>query len=152
MALCLCVFWVGTGRAEEKQVKDPPPAETPAKKARQDTKAILMEATRVSTDKAAESASRQKPGKDQKEASPKPSDDEAVTEFRPLPPGEPAAHSETAKQESTGGALKNVHGTVYGNTGSQGGTSGASVGTTTRNGKTSVYVEGQRNRTRDPRR
>ena len=152
MVLCLCLVWIGTVRAEEKREKKPPSPATPAEKTHQDTKAILLDATRVSTDNAAQSASRQKPGKDQKEKTSDPSDDKGVTEFQPLPPGDSTANSETTKSEPAGGALKNVHGTVYGNTGSQGGTSGASVGTTTKNRKTSVYVEGQRNRTRDPRR
>lgn len=150
--LCLSFGPVGTGHAEEKSGKPSPPPEPPAEKTRQDTKAILLDATRASTARAAESASRQKAEKNQEEKSPEPAADSGVTELRPLPPGEPAANSEVVKPESTGGPLKNIHGTVYGETGSAGGAGGGSIGTSTKSGRTSVYVEGRRNRTGDPRR
>jgi len=143
-------------RGQENAKKPPPPPEAPARKSALDTKAVLMGASRASTAKAAESASRQKVEEKQAEKDPEPAEDSAVTELRPLPPGkqDQAADSKGGKEKkkSRSGPLKDIHGTVYGGSGAGSQAGGGSAGASTRSGKTSVYVEGQGGQQRDPRR
>ncbi|PYV19595.1 MAG: hypothetical protein DMG21_01170 [Acidobacteria bacterium] len=114
----------------------------------------LEEATRVSTDKALHSAAKDKskPAAEEKKG-PQLSGESEVTEFHPATPkeensgGDPAA-SKKAKKSST----KHLHGTVYGasGSGSSGATAGGALGTTTKSGKTSVYVQSEKSRTANP--
>jgi len=104
-----------------------------------------------------ESAAKQKV-KPAGEPEPGAPEDSAVTEFRPLPPGqestEPRATATGSGQKASSGPLKNVHGTVYGGAGAATAgtrTTGAAAGASSRSGKTSVYIEGQRARESSPR-
>ncbi len=139
----------GITHAEEKKAA---PVDPPAPKSAPDKKAVLIEASRASTDKAAESASQKKSQPGQAEENPKPPEDSAVTELRPLRPEQATkgsdSNDEKRKKKSKGGPLKKIHGTVYGGTGSGGQAAGGAVGTSTKSGKTSVYVEGQSGRAR----
>ena len=124
----------------------------PAAKPTKDLKAVLIDASRASTDKAAESVAQKKTEAAPPDEPPKPTEDSAVTELRPLPPESQATSSDkkdkTQAKKSKGGPGKNIHGTVYGGAGgpSQGG--GGAVGGSTKSGKTSIFVEGQRSQTR----
>ncbi len=149
MALLLCIAAAGILRAEEKKAAPPDP---PAQKTASDKKAVLIDASRASTDKTAESASQKKSQGTQADESPKPSDDSAVTELRPLPPEQATkasnSNDEKTKKKSKGGPLKNIHGTVYGGTAAGSQAAGGAVGTSTKSGKTNIYVEGQSGRAR----
>ncbi len=77
---------------------------------------------------------------------------ESVTEFRPAPPDtDSAKHSDS--KASTKHSKKNIHGEAYGslapaNSGTR--QSGATVGTTSKSGKTSVYVDANQARSTTP--
>ena len=156
VVLFLAFSTQGHIHAQESAKKQTPPPEVRAEKSAPDTKAILMGASRASTAKATQSASQQKAKGNQAVKDPEPTDGSAVTELRPLPPDQQNQAAESkggnAKKKSKGGPLKNVHGTVYGGSGSGSEAAGASAGASTRSGKTSVYVEGQSGQARDPRR
>ena len=121
-------------------------------------RAVLAEATRASANKAAEDAAKQK-AKGPAEEDVNPSEESAVTEFRPVPPDQKGKDSESdalsIKKDSKSGPLKNIHGTVYGDVNSTGTgerSTGAAVGTSSKSRKTSVYVETQRTRETIPQR
>jgi hypothetical protein len=156
IVLFLSFAFVGDIQAQESAKKQTPPPEVPAKKSPPDTKAVLMGASRASTAKATESAAQQKAEGNQAGKDREQTEDSAVTELRSLPPDQQnqAADSKggNANKKSKAGPLKDVHGTVYGGSGSGSAAAGASAGASTRNGKTSVYVEGQSSQTRDPHR
>jgi hypothetical protein len=113
----------------------------------------LTNAVRVSTDAALRKAAQEKAkeaasGKDKKSTA-----DKDVLEFRPAAPGSAPAEKDVVVEDSKKSPVKNVHGEVYGTTGSGSvGTrgAGAAVGASSRSGKTSVYVETQRSRTTPP--
>ena len=144
-------------RAAEEDVKGQ--TATPANQAAtpaQDKKAVLVDATRVSTSKAVESASRQKTNEESAEDISKQTDDSAVTELRPAPPNQKTAGTKSASPEaekkSKNGPLRDIHGTVHSSAGPGGQTTGTATGASTRSGKTSVYVEAQRQNDKDRRR
>ena len=117
-------------------------------------KPALTNAVRVSTDAALRNAAREKAkdavsGKDKKTSA-----DKDVLEFRPTAPGSTTTEKDVVVEDSKKSPVKNVHGEVYGTTGSGNvGTrgAGAAVGASSRSGKTSVYVETERSRTTPPR-
>ncbi len=132
--------------AQEGEEKKPEPPRAVARKA--NSKPALAEATRVSTDAAVKSAAQKKAGTSAAEDAPSESDDSAVTELHPAaqtPEASSAESPKTIKKSSS----RNIHGSVYGASGSGGGStrkSGGSVGASSKSGKTSVYVETNRSR------
>jgi hypothetical protein len=127
--------------------KDPTEKTSPKKE-----KVKLEEATRVSTDKALRSAAKEKskPATEKKEG-PGLSGESEVTEFHPTTPGEKNPSAEPTTQKSAKkSAAKNLHGSVYGTGGTQSSGAGGAAGTTSKNGRTSVYVESEKSRTADP--
>ncbi len=133
--------------AQATESEKPPQAGQSAKKAQQDTKSVLMGASRTSTAKAAESAAKRKAKGPELEEVSKPTDDSGVTELQPIPPEKQteatSATSDPGKKKSKSGPLKDIHGSVYGGSGSGSQGAGASAGASTKSGKTSVYVNGQ---------
>lgn len=149
VALCLLMPVASTPQDTAKKSSDTP---SPKSSASTEKKPALAEVTRVSTDEATRSAAQKQAKKTaEEEAAEEPSEPD-VLELRPAP--------ESA--ESSGGAVVvpskdskksvpgNVHGTVHGsldpkNTGTH--RAGASVGASSKSGKTAVYVETERGRT-----
>jgi cytoskeletal protein RodZ len=130
---------------------EPKKTET-AEPAQKERKVPLEEATRVSTDKALHSAAKEKskPATEKNEV-PELSGESEVTEFHPATPGEKNPGAEpTTEKPAKKSATKNIHGSVYGAGGAQGSGVGGAAGTTTKNGKTSVYVESEKSRTANP--
>jgi cytoskeletal protein RodZ len=154
-AVCMAV----QGSAWVQQAEKTPPlgsAVAPAQKVSPSKKAVLSDATRASTSKAMEGAAKQKVTATG-EQEPRAPEDSAVTEFRPVPPGQandgrqPAPTNSGQKAES--GPLKDVHGSVYGASGTANSsvrTTGAAAGASSKSGKTSVYIEGRRARESSP--
>lgn len=142
----------GVSLAAEDDPLTRPPAcvAAPAAKSPQDKKAILIDVTRVSTATVAESAAQKKKTEGTSpDETPKPPEDSAVTELRPLPPDSQATSSDKKdKKKSKSGPVKNIHGTVYGGAGGPGQGGGVAVGGSTKSGKTSIFVEEQRSQTR----
>jgi hypothetical protein len=149
VALCLLMPVASTPQDTAKKSPETP---SPRSSASTEKKPALAEVTRVSTDEATRSAAKKQAKKTaEEEVAEKPSDPDVV-ELRPAP----------ASAESSGGAvvvpskkskksvLGNVHGTVHGsadarNSGTR--RTGASVGASSKSGKTAVYVETERGRT-----
>src|SRR5947208_7778951 len=81
-------------------------------------------------------------------------DDSPVDEFRPAPSGNPEAEGVVVKSEgSKKSILKNVHGAAYGGLDAKNRKdhdAAASVGGSSKSGKTSVYVETENSRTSAP--
>ncbi len=128
------------------------PAAQQAPKKDEGKKPALADVTRVSTEKALRSAAKEKSKQDDGKAEEEKTSESGVTEFRPAGPEEKTAPENPkllgGKKKSKGGALKNVHGSVYGTTDAAGTGSrtGAAAGASTSSGKTSVYVETERDR------
>jgi hypothetical protein len=154
-AVCLAL----QGGAWAQQAEKTPPggsAVTPAQKPSPSKKAVLSDATRASTSKAMEGAAKQKVAATD-ELKPRVSEDSAVTEFRAAAPGQAKDGRQPAPtnsgQKAKSGPLKDVHGSVYGESGAANSgarTTGAAAGASSRSGKTSVYIEGQRARESSP--
>ena len=137
------------------QTSDPAPVQEnpPKESSRKQEKARLEEVTRVSTEKAAQSAAKEKskPGTEEKSKGPELSGGSQVTEFHPAiaeeraPAGEPGATRTKCR-------AKDIHGSVQGAGGSRGSgaAGGGEVGATTKSGKTSVYVQSEKSRTANP--
>lgn len=109
----------------------------------------LTDATRASTDLALEDAAKQAATKP--EPSKETSATEAVVEFHPAEAE--ATTSTSVKTDAQKSKKKNIHGTAYGaanpkNSGTH--REGGAVGATSKSGKTSVYVETERDRTTTP--
>ena len=135
--------------AQEAEEKKPEPPQAETRKA--SSKPGLAEATRVSTDAAVKSAAQKKAGTSAAEDAPSESDDSAVTELHPAAqtPEQPDAASAESPKTIKKSSSRNIHGSVYGASGSGGATtrgSGGSVGASSKSGKTSVYVETNRSR------
>ncbi len=115
-------------------------------------KAVLVDATRASTDAAVRSAAKQEAQKSESAKGKKGSSESAVVEFKPAGPN--AGSGETVVLPKDSKKNKNIHGEVFGTTGAQAaGTQGAggAVGATSKSRKTSVYVETEHQRTTPPR-
>lgn len=149
VSICLLISLVS---AEQEAAKKTPDAPPPKSTASTEKKPKLSEVTRVSTDEAARSVAEKQTTKGNEEEGAKEDHEAAVIEFKPA----------RASAESSGGAvvvpskgskksvLGNVHGTVHGsadarNSGTR--RTGASVGASSKSGKTAVYVETERGRT-----
>jgi hypothetical protein len=153
MALSLLAAFGAANAEEKKPAKDAPPAES--------NKPSLADVTRVSTDAVAESVAREQVrGEDETEEAK--SEDAAsqeepasVVELKPRArDSEDAKDAAKVESKSSGkGPLKDVHGSVHGASDPKGSGSraGGSVGATTRGGRSSIYVEGQRTRETPPR-
>jgi hypothetical protein len=131
-------------------------ARTATRAAAQDKKAVLVDATRVSTDKAVESSSKQKSAvkPDRQTRDPIPESD--VIELHPASQDRETGEAKPAGTEkdkkTKRGPLRDVHGTIYGAAGSAGDATGAAVGASTRSGKTGIYIETQQEKGTNPRR
>jgi len=149
VSICLLMSLVSTAQEAAKKTPDAPPPKSTTSTGR---KPVLVEAPRVSTDEAARSVAQKQTTKGNEEEGAKEDNEAAVLEFKPAP----------ASAESSGGAvvvpsknskksvLGNVHGQVHGSVdGNNPGTrrAGASVGASSKSGKTAVYVETERGRT-----
>ncbi len=126
----------------------------PSAPSRNENKPSLADVTRVSTERVASSAARDKSRKDTEQGAVSESAEPAVLEFQPASPSARTASDSTkAVKDSGKSASKKAHGEVYGsldpkNAGDR--ASGASVGATSRTGKTSVYVETNQSRAKPP--
>lgn len=119
-------------------------------KSKSEKKINLLEATRVSTTDAAKSAAKDESAESGTSKTSADSGDAAVLEFKPTASAEErpvAVHSDASKKSM----LKNAHGNVYGAAGAGNRETGGAVGTASKGGKTSVYVEANRSRTNPPR-
>ncbi len=157
LLLALCVILAASGRAQYTGAKpgadsSSSPETTAPPKTKQQTS--LLDATRVSTEEAAKSAAQERAGKTADPRTTESSSNENVTEFHPAPSNrdQKSGAAATTSDDSKKSGLKRVHGTVEGSsaTGASGGREGgASMGATTKSGKTAVYVETDQSR-RDP--
>lgn len=153
LGLAGAVLCVTLATAQEKQTVD---ASSKVKATPQDNKKhALLNAPRVSTDAAVHSAAKNVIKQTTGEKTPNQPADAEVVEFRPAE-SESASSSTSAAPPKTPkkGALKDVHGTVYGAAGAKNpGTNaeGAAVGASSKSGKTAIYVETDRARTSPPR-
>ncbi len=146
--LVMTLVWALPSAAQED--KAPRPKKEPAVQAQK--KPVLVNATRVSTDAAARSAAKEETEKPAAARKTKDSGESAVLEFKPAGPN--AGSGEVVVLPKDSKKKKNIHGEVYGTTGAQAaGTQGGggAVGATSKSGKTSVYVETERQRTTPPR-
>lgn len=115
-------------------------------------KPVLVDATRVSTDAAAQSAIKKETQQSTASKKSKDANDSVVFEFRPAAPNSESGDALVLPKGSK--KKKNIHGEVFGTAaaqgaGAQGG--GGAVGATSKSGKTSVYVESEHQRTTPPR-
>lgn len=129
-----------------------PAAQEAPKKKDEGKKPALADVTRVSTEKALRSAAKEKSKQGDEKAEEEKTSESGVTEFRPARPDEKEAAENPkvlgGKKKSKGGALKNVHGSVHGtaDAAGTGSRTGAAAGASTSSGKTSIYVETERDR------
>jgi hypothetical protein len=154
-AVCLALQ-VGVGAQQAEKTPPVGSAVAPAQKPSPSKKAVLSDATRASTSKAMEGAAKQKVAATH-EQEPRTPEDSTVTEFRPVPPGQAKDERQptptSSGQKAKSAPLKDVHGSVYGASGaanSSARTTGAAAGASSKSGKTSVYIEGQRARESSP--
>ena len=139
--------------AQEREEKKPEPPRAEARKA--SSKPALAKATRVSTDEAVRNAAQKKAGTSALEDASRESNGSAVTELHPVAPtseNSDAANTESPKT-SKKSPSRNIHGSVYGASGSGGDStrrSGGSVGASSKSGKTSIYVESNRSSESQP--
>ena len=146
--LCVTLF-----AAQENQTVDP---SSKVKTTAQDNKKpVLLKAPRVSTDAAVHSLAKNVTKQATGDKTPNQAADAAVVEFRPAE-SESASSSTGAAPPKTPkkGALKDVHGTVYGAAGAKNpGTNaeGAAIGASSKSGKSAIYVETDHARTSPPR-
>jgi hypothetical protein len=139
--------------AQEKQAVDP---SSKVKATTQDNKKrALFNAPRVSTDAAVQRAAKDMSKQTTGDKTPNQPGDAEVVEFRVVE-SESASSSTSAAAPKTPkkGALKDVHGTVFGTAGVKNpGTNGegAAIGVSSKSGKSAIYVETDRARTSPPR-
>jgi hypothetical protein len=118
-------------------------------------KLSLTDVTKISTEDAARSAAHEAAtGKSKKEDTTKDSEPvvDSITEFSPAPP-ESKSSSTTGPKVSTKSSKSKIHGEAYGSTSptnSGNRQTGGAVGTTSKSGKTSVYVQGEQSRSSTP--
>jgi hypothetical protein len=159
LAGLLGILWAGFVIAQTSPAPSdaPEPVAQEAPKKDEGKKPALADPTRVSTEKAARSAAKEKSKQGNAKAEEEKASDSGVTEFRPARPDEKGAaedrNTSDDGKKSKGRALKNVHGTVHGATDSAGtgNRTGAAVGASSPSGKTSIYVETERDREKLPR-
>jgi hypothetical protein len=107
-------------------------------------KPAITDAVRVSTDAALASAAKQEADKGTADQSAKGDPDGAVLEFHPAAPGAAADGSAVVANDPQKSALKNLHGEVYGAGGARGNQETGKVGASSKDGKSSIYVETDR--------
>jgi hypothetical protein len=107
-------------------------------------KPAIADAVRVSTDAALASAAKQEANKGTSDKSAKGDPDDAVLEFHPAAPGATADSNAVVVNDSKESVLKNLHGEVYGAGGARGNQETGKVGTSSKGGKSSIYVETDR--------
>jgi hypothetical protein len=149
LSICLLTSLVSAAQEAPQKSPDAPP---PKSKASTEKKPVLLEATRVSTDEAARSVAQKQTAKDNEEEGTKEDKDAAVLEFKPAPASAKSSGDVVVvpSKNSKKSVLDNVHGTVHGSVDARNsGThrTGASVGASSKSGKTAVYVETERSRT-----
>ena len=152
---------------DKQSASSPDEQDAEAEKKPSSQTAVELELKPVSTADAARSAAQElaksKKGADQEARTEQAragksavdrTDDSPVDEFRPAPNGNPKADSVSVKSEgSKKSILKNVHGAAYGALDARNRKdhdAGASVGGSSKSGKTSVYVETENSRTSAP--
>ena len=153
LALAGAMLCVTLATAQDNQTVDP---SSKVKATAQDNKkGALLNAPRVSTDAAVRSAAKDVIKRTTGDKTPNQPEDAEVVEFRAAEsdsasPSTSAAPPKTPKK----GALKEVHGTVYGAAGAKNpGTNaeGAAIGVSSKSGKSAIYVETDHARTSPPR-
>lgn len=117
----------------------------------------LVDVTRVSTRDATLSATEVSAKKGARGDSPRNASNPDVLELRHVARDDEAAGGVAVppSKESKKSRLGNVHGTVYGATGSQAPrnkAAGGAVGVSTKDGRTSIYIEAERSRVDSPSR
>ncbi len=156
LSTALCLLMPGVSAAQDAPKKN---SDTPSCKSSGlsgDKKTALAEVTRVSTEGAARSVAQKQAKKvAEEDGAEKPAEPD-VLEFRPAPENADSS-GDTVVAPSRGSkksALSNVHGEVYGSADAKNARThraGASVGASSKSGKTAVYVETERGRTKqDP--
>jgi hypothetical protein len=153
-ALCLLMPRASAAQDTAKKNSDTPSGKPSGLSG--DKKPALAEATRVSTEDAARSVAQKQARKSTEENGAEKTADPDVLELRPVPESTGpsgkivVAPSEGSKQP----ALGKVHGRIYGSANAKGASThraGADAGASSKSGKTTVYVETERGRTRqDP--
>ena len=159
LLLALALFLPTSGRAQETPAKassDASSSRETATSSKTKQKPSLLDATRVSTEEAADSAAQKKAAKAADAKTIESSSNESVTEFHPARPdsAQTGGAVVTTSDESKKSGLKRVHGTLHGSAAA--GTSGdreggASVGAASKSGKTAIYVETDHSRRDTPR-
>jgi hypothetical protein len=125
---------------------DTPPQPGTEKTAKTEStrKPAIVDAVRVSTDAALASAAKQEAHKGISDKSAKGDPDDVVLEFHPAAAGATADSNAVVVNDSKKSALKNLHGEVYGAGGARGNQETGKVGTSSKGGKSSIYVETDR--------
>jgi hypothetical protein len=137
-----------SAKPQEQKGGDCPPGSSPASEA--EKKPRLVDATRVSTTEVAKSVAQTEASKSVAAKAGEEAGGAAVLEFNPTARVESGAVTvrEDSARKST---FKKIHGNVYGATGAGSRETGGAVGTTSKSGKTSVYIGTDRSRTSPPR-
>jgi hypothetical protein len=148
----LCLLMPGASAAQDAPKKN---SETPSSKSSGlsgDKKPALAEATRVSTEDAARSVAQKQARKSAEEDGAEKTTGPDVLEFRPV--SESSGSSGKSVVAPAEGSKKlppgKVHGKVHGSVDAKGAAThreGASVGASSKSGKTAVYIETERGRT-----
>jgi hypothetical protein len=146
-AVCLLIGAAAISQDSAKKGPDSPNAKGSVSST--DKKPALAQATRVSTDEAMRSAAQKQAKKATDEETPDKTPEPDVLEFRPAAKGAESSGGAVVvpQKDSKKSALSNVHGTVHGSLdpkGSGAQRTGASVGASSKSGKTAVYVETER--------
>jgi hypothetical protein len=154
VALCLLMPMASIPQDTAKKSSETPSSKSAVSST--DKKPALAEVTRVSTEGAARSVAQKQAKKvAEEDGAEKPAEPD-VLEFRPAPENADSS-GDTVVAPSKGSkksALSNVHGEVYGSADAKNARThraGAGVGASSKSGKTAVYVETERGRTKqDP--
>jgi hypothetical protein len=152
-ALCLLIPRGSAAQDAAKKNSDTPSCRS--SRLSGDKKTALDEVTRVSTESAARSVAQKQARKCAEEEGAEKTADPDVLELRPAPENAGSSGKTVAPppEGSKKTALGKVHGEVYGSADAKGATrrAGAGVGASSKSGKTAVFVEAERGRTRqDP--
>jgi hypothetical protein len=156
LLLALAVFMPTSGQAQEtKSTSDSSLSREASTAPRTLSKPSLLDATRISTEEAAQRAAQENADQAADAKTVRSSADESVTEFQPTraDSAQTGGAVVTTSDESKKSVLKRVHGTVHGsaaagNSGDR--DAGASVGAASKSGKTAVYVETDHTRSDTP--
>jgi hypothetical protein len=154
-ALCLLMPIASAAQDTAKKSSDTPSSKSSVVSTTK--KPVLAEVTRVSTEGAARSVAQKQARKGAEEDGAQKAAEPDVLEFQPAPKNT-GSSGKTVVAPSKGSkksALGKVHGKIYGSADTKdAGThrAGASVGASSKTGKTAVYVEAERGRSQqDPR-